>query len=111
MTAAARASGHIRFRTAMTPQPTAGLRHSTAATGQAGTRSPALHAHLAVVTRYRHGVLAGAMLSCYQAAMRKVRTDFGADLRASTATRPHPPSHGLASKAAVSALVNSLTLP
>ena len=40
----------------------------------------ALHAHLAVVTRYRRGVLAGAMLPCYQAQTRKACADFSAEL-------------------------------
>ena len=66
--------------------------------------------HLVVVTRYRRGVLAGAMLSYCQAAMRKSGADSGAGLREFNGAADHvrllasyPP------KAAVSALVNSLT--
>jgi putative transposase len=69
----------------------------------------ALPVHLVFVTQYRHGVLDGAMLSCCEAAMRKVCADFGAGLREFTGEAGHarllvdyPP------KVAVSALVNSL---
>ena len=69
----------------------------------------ALHVHLVFVTKYRRGVLDGAMLRCCQTAMRKVCADFGADLRELNGEPDHvhllveyPP------KVAVSALVNSL---
>lgn len=41
----------------------------------------ALHAHLVFVTTYRRGVLDAGMLRSCQDAMRKVRGDFGAELR------------------------------
>jgi putative transposase len=64
---------------------------------------------LVFVTKYRQGVLDDAMLSCCEAAMRKVCGDFGAELREFNGEDDHvhllveyPP------KVAVSALVNSL---
>jgi putative transposase len=64
---------------------------------------------LVFVTKYRRGVLDDAMLSCCEAAMRKVCGDFGAELREFNGEDDHvhllveyPP------KVAVSALVNSL---
>ena len=61
------------------------------------------------MTKYRRGALDGAMLSCREAAMRKVCADFGTGLREFTGDTGHV--HLLAGyppKAAVSALVNSL---
>ena len=70
---------------------------------------PALHVHLVFVTKYRGGVLDDAMLSCCEAAMRKVCTDFGAGLREFNGEDDHvhllveyPP------KVAISTRVNSL---
>ena len=69
----------------------------------------ALHARLVLVTRYQRGILDSAKLSCCEAAMRKARTDSGAELRDFNSEVGHvhvlvdyPP------KVAVSALVNSL---
>jgi putative transposase len=64
---------------------------------------------LVFVTKYRRGVLDGAMLRCCKQAMRQVCSDFGAELAEFNGEDNHvhllvtcPP------KAAVSALVNSL---
>jgi putative transposase len=64
---------------------------------------------LVFVTKYRRGVLDAAMLTACEASMRKVCTDFGADLREFNGEDDHlhlpvkyPPT------VAVSALVNSL---
>ena len=46
----------------------------------AGTWFP-LHVQLVFVTTYRRGVLDAGMLRSCQDAMRKVRGDFGAELR------------------------------
>jgi putative transposase len=69
----------------------------------------ALHVHLVFMTKYRRGTLDEAMLSCCEAAMRKVCADFGAGLHEFNGEAGHvhlvvdyPP------KVAVSALVNSL---
>jgi putative transposase len=69
----------------------------------------ALHVHLVFVTKYRRGVLSGEMLRCCEAAMRKVCTDFGAELREFSGEEDHV--HlliGYPPKVAISALVNSL---
>jgi putative transposase len=70
---------------------------------------PALHVHLAFVTRYRRGVFDDAMLRCCEDAIRKVCGGFGTGMREFSGGPGHvhllvfyPP------KAAVSALVNSL---
>jgi hypothetical protein len=44
-------------------------------------RGSALHANLVVVTKYRRGMLDADMLRCCEGAMRKVRGDFGTELR------------------------------
>jgi putative transposase len=41
----------------------------------------ALHVHLVFVTKYKLGVLDGIMHQCCAAAMRKVCSEFGAELR------------------------------
>ena len=69
----------------------------------------ALPVHLVFVTKYRRGVLDGAMLTCCEAAMRKVRADFGTGLREFNGEAGHV--HLIVdypTEAAVSALVNSL---
>lgn len=41
--------------------------------------APAFHVHLVLMSKYRHGVLDDAMLSCYETATRKVCADSGAE--------------------------------
>jgi REP-associated tyrosine transposase len=70
--------------------------------------APALHVHVAFVTRYRRGVLDDAMLSCCETAMRKACADFGADPREFNGNTSYVRLlAGYPPKAAVSALVNS----
>jgi putative transposase len=69
----------------------------------------ALYVHLVFVTKYRRGVLDGDMLRSCEDAMRKVCSDFGAELREFNGEDDH--IHllvGYPPKVAVSALVNSL---
>ena len=72
-------------------------------------QAPDFHVHLVFVTKYRPGVLDGAMLRCCEQAMRQGCSDFGAEPAEFNGEDNHvhllvtyPP------KAAVSALVNSL---
>jgi putative transposase len=74
-----------------------------------GRHVSALHVHLALVTKYRRGVLDAEMPACCEDAMRKVCGDFEADLREFSGEADHvhllvfsPP------KVSVSALVNAL---
>ncbi|MGW6916984.1 IS200/IS605 family transposase [Kitasatospora sp. NPDC054939] len=69
----------------------------------------AMHVHLVFVTKYRRGVFTDAMLTRCEEIMRKVCTDFEAELKEFNGERDHvhllveyPP------KVAVSGLVNSL---
>jgi putative transposase len=70
---------------------------------------PALHVHLAFVTKYRRGVLDGAMPSCCDTAIRKACADSGAGLREFSGDAGHVRLlAGYPPKVAVSALANSL---
>ena len=69
----------------------------------------ALHVHLVSVTRYQRGVPDADMLRCCAQAMRKVCSDFGAELREFNAGDDHV--HLLVQylpKVSVAGLVNSL---